>query len=192
VKETEQLFLALLLALYAERLLELVVSRRNVRRLLARGATEFGRRHFPPMAVLHALFPAAAFFEVIALERPFPGLPGFLFLGVFLLAQGLRWWSVITLGRLWNVRIVVPPHTELEVHGPYRFLRHPNYLAVVMELAAVPLIHGAWITALVASLLNGWLLAIRIPLEEQALGSAYATAFADRSRLLPRRRHDSP
>jgi len=185
-----QLYLLLLAALYGERLVELIISRRNIRRQLAAGGHEVGRRLFLPMALFHALFPVAAGCEVFALERPFPGILGFVSLGVVLLAQGLRWWSVVTLGPAWSVRVVVAPRTEPVTHGPYRYLKHPNYLAVVLEVVAVPLVHGAWITAMVATLLNALLLRIRIPQEEKALGPRYANAFAGRSRLLPGVRRD--
>jgi methyltransferase len=173
-----QLYLVLILALYGERLVELAVSRRNVRRLLARGGREFGRGHFPAMALFHALFPAAAAAEVLALDRPFPGLSGWLSLAIVLLAQALRWWTVATLGGAWSVRVVVLPDAPLVTHGPYRLLKHPNYLAVVLEVAAIPLVHGAWLTAVIATLLNLGLLAVRIPLEERAMGPRYAAAFA--------------
>lgn len=176
-----QLYLLLILALYGERLVELVVSRRNIRLLLARGGREYGRRHFPPMALFHALFPAAALAEVLVLGRSFPGIPGYISLTVVLLAQGLRWWAVAALGRAWSVRVVVVPDTAPVTHGPYRLMKHPNYLAVVLEVAAVPLVHGAWLTAIIATLLNAGLLWVRIPVEERALGAGYAAAFGRRS-----------
>lgn len=179
-----QLYGLLILALYGERLLELVVSRRNVRRLLADGGREHGSRHFPPMALFHALFPAAALVEVLVLDRTFPGVWGWLGLTVVILAQALRWWAVATLGRAWSVRVVVVPDAPPITGGPYRLLPHPNYLAVVLEVAALPLVHGAWLTAVVATALNSWLLAIRIPLEERALGPLHAAAFA-RQRSTP-------
>lgn len=173
-----QLYLLLILTLYGERLVELVVSRRNIRRLLARGAREYGRGHFPPMVVFHTLFPAAALAEVLLLDRAFPGLPGWIALAAFLLAQALRWWAVATLGGAWSVRVVVVPDDPPVTGGPYRFMKHPNYLAVVLEVAALPLVHGAWLTAGVASLLNLWLLRVRIPVEERALGPGYEAAFS--------------
>lgn len=176
-----QLYLLLILALYGERLVELVVSRRNIRGLLARGGHEYGRGHFPPMALFHALFPAAALAEVLVLERSFPGIPGYISLTVVLLAQGLRWWTVATLGPAWSVRVVVVPDAPPVTRGPYRFLKHPNYLAVVLEVAAVPLVHGAWLTAIIATLLNAGLLWVRIPLEERAMGPGYAAAFGRRT-----------
>ena len=179
-----QLYLVLILAIYGERLVELVVSHRNVRRLLAKGGREYGRGHFPPMALFHALFPAAAAAEVLAFDRPFPGLLGWISLGIVFLAQGLRWWSIATLGSAWSVRVVVVPDAPPVTNGPYRLLQHPNYLAVVLEVAAIPLVHGAWLTAIIATLINIWLLTVRIPLEERVLGPRYAAAF-DRHRSEP-------
>jgi methyltransferase len=177
VPTTILLYLVLILALYVERLVELVVSRRNIRRLRARGGREYGRGHFPAMVLFHALFPVVAVAEVLILDRAFPGPVGWIFLAVAVLSQALRWWTIITLGEAWSVRIVVAPDAVPVTHGPYRLLRHPNYLAVVLEVAAIPLIHGAWLTASVASLLNFWLLKVRIPQEESALGPRYAQAF---------------
>ncbi len=174
------LYLALILALYVERLVELGVSRRNVRHLLARGGREYGRQHFPPMVLFHTLFPAAAAAEVLVLDRPFSGLWGWISLAVVFLAQGLRWWSIATLGGAWSVRVVVAPDASPVTDGPYRLLQHPNYLAVVLEVAAIPLVHGAWLTAVIATVFNIWLLAVRIPLEERAMGPRYAAAFARR------------
>jgi methyltransferase len=138
------------------------------------------------MVVVHALFPIACAAEVLVLKRPFPGAPGLVALTVALGAQALRWWAIATLGWRWNTRVIVVPGAAPVTGGPYRFLRHPNYLAVVLEMLAVPLTHGAWLTALVFSALNAALLAVRIPAEERALGRPYAEAFEWRSRLLPR------
>lgn len=173
-----QLYLLLILALYGERLVELVVSRRNIRRLVAQGGREYGRGHFPPMVLFHTLFPAAAVAEVLVLGRAFPGVWGWISLTLVFLAQGLRWWSVASLGPAWSVRVVVVPEAPVVTRGPYRFLKHPNYLAVAIEVAALPLVHGAWLTAVVATLLNGGLLRVRIPLEERVMGPSYPAAFA--------------
>jgi len=180
------LYLGLLFLLGCERVAELVVSRRNARRAFAAGGVEMGRRAYAVMVVVHALFPLACVGEVLFLKRPFPGTAGFAALVVALGAQALRWWAVATLGWRWNTRIVVVPDAAPVTGGPYRFLRHPNYLAVVLEMAAVPLIHGAWLTALVFSALNAAFLAVRIPAEERALGRPYAEAFEGRLRLVPR------
>jgi methyltransferase len=142
------------------------------------------------MVVVHTLFPFACVGEVLILKRPFPGALGLAALAVSLGAQALRWWAITTLGWRWNTRIIVVPGSSPVTGGPYRFLRHPNYLAVILEMASIPLVHGAWLTALVFSALNAVLLAVRIPAEERALGQPYAEAFEGRSRLLPGGLHE--
>jgi methyltransferase len=175
-----------LLLLGCERLGELVLSRRNTRRIRAQGGVEVGMFHFRIMAIMHTLFLVACAVEVFALDRPFPPIIGYVALGVALLAQALRYWAIITLGERWNVRILVLPSAAPVTGGPYRYLRHPNYVAVVLEIAAVPLIHGAWLTALCFSLMNALILMVRIKQEEQALGPQYAQAFAALPRMVPR------
>jgi methyltransferase len=179
------LYLAFLAALYGERLVELVIAYRNARRAFTMGGVETGRGHYPVMVAVHAVFPLACGAEVLAFSRSFPGALGLAALALSLVAQGIRWWVVATLGWRWSTRIIVVPGVEPVTGGPYRFLRHPNYLAVMLEALAVPLIHGAWLSAIVFSAANAALLAVRIPAEERALGASYAEAFAGRRRLLP-------
>ncbi|HEX5760537.1 MAG TPA: isoprenylcysteine carboxylmethyltransferase family protein [Thermoanaerobaculia bacterium] len=154
------------------RLVELTVAERNRRRLMARGAVEAGAGHYPWMVALHAAWLAAAPAEVWLLDRPFLPVLAYPMLALFLLATALRWWVIAALGERWTTRILVLPEAPLVTGGPYRFLRHPNYLAVVLELAALPLVHTAWLTALLASAANAALLAVRIPVEERALAGA--------------------
>jgi len=179
------LYLGFLVLLYVERGVELLVSHRNARRALAAGGVEVGRDHYRVMVTVHALFPVACAVEVLTLHRRFPGVAGFAALAVAVGAQALRWWVVATLGRHWSTRIIAVPGTQPVTAGPYRFLRHPNYLAVVLEALAVPLTHGAWISALVFVSANAALLSVRVPSEERALGEAYARAFAGLPRFLP-------
>lgn len=176
------------LLLVIERIVELIRSERNARRALAAGGVEAGRGHYPLMVLFHAAFLAACAAEPSALPRPWPLAASLVALLLALLAQGLRWWAVTTLGPHWTTRIVVAPSVAPITGGPYRFLRHPNYLAVVVELLAVPLIGGALVTAALATVGNALLLAVRIPAEERALGGGWARTFADRRRLLPRGR----
>jgi methyltransferase len=178
-------YLALLLL---ERSVELVVSSRNARRAVAAGAVETGRGHYPVMVIFHASFLVAAAVEPIVLPRAWPLAAAIPALLLALAAQALRWWAVATLGARWSTRIVVPPGSTPVTGGPYRFLRHPNYVAVALELAAVPLIGGALLTCAVASLGNALLLTARIPAEERALGPTWRRAFERRPRFLPRRR----
>ncbi|HSM93329.1 MAG TPA: isoprenylcysteine carboxylmethyltransferase family protein [Anaeromyxobacteraceae bacterium] len=173
------LLLGYLALLLAERAAELLISARNVRRALARGGVEAGRRHYPAIVALHAAFLAACAAEPFLLPRPWPRAASVAALAAALAAQGLRWWAVSTLGPRWTTRILVLPGAAPVTGGPYRLLRHPNYLAVAVELAAVPLIAGAVITAVAASLADALLLlGVRIPAEERALGAGWARAFA--------------
>ena len=158
-------------AVAAERVAELVVSQRNLSWSRARGGREFGARHYPAMVVLHTGLLAGCLVEVGALRRRFVGRLGWPMLGVVLAAQGLRWWCIGTLGRQWNTRVVVVPGAGRVTGGPYRVVPHPNYVAVVAEGVALPLVNSAWITALVFSALNGVLLRERIRVENRALAS---------------------
>jgi methyltransferase len=180
-----QLYLCLLVIVAAERLVELGLSTRNARRQIARGAIESGRGHYPPMVVFHGLFLVSCAAELLWF-RPPVALPLALgMLALALTAQGLRYWAVSTLGDRWNTRILVRPGDPPVTGGPYRFIRHPNYLAVVLEFFSLPLVHGCWRTAVVFSIGNAVLLAVRIPREERALGDAYRDAFVDRPRFVP-------
>jgi methyltransferase len=163
-------YLGLVALVGCQRLAELRLSRGNAGKAFARGGIEYGRGHFPAMAVLHAAFLSCCLLEVVLLRRPFPGTPGWIALGAFLLAQGLRYWAIASLGDRWNVRVIVVPGEAPVVRGPYRFLHHPNYLAVAVEMIALPLVHGAFLTAIVFSILNAAVLRVRIRTEELALG----------------------
>lgn len=174
-----------LVLLAAERLLELVVSTRNARRALAAGGVESGRGHYRIMVLFHAGFLGACALEPVLLPRAWPLPVSLAALAAALLAQALRWWAIAALGGRWTTRIVVLPAATPVTGGPYRFLAHPNYLAVVVELLAVPLVGGAVLTAIAATLGNAAILAVRIPAEERALGEGWARAFEGRGRLLP-------
>ena len=164
-------YLALLVVVALQRMGELVVARRNGAFALAHGAVEAGRGHYKAMVALHVFLLVGSALEVVLLHRPFDPAVAAPLCGVLLLAQAVRVWSMKTLGRSWTTRVYVIPGSRRVTTGPYRFLRHPNYLAVVAEGVALPLIHGAWMTALVFSLLNAWLLGVRIRCEEHALAS---------------------
>ena len=152
-----------------QRLFELRLAARNRARALAKGAQEFGANHYPLFIVLHTGWMLGWLLEAYA-RGPDLGERWYSWLGLFMAAQGLRYWAIASLGRFWNTRILIVPGESRVRRGPYRWLAHPNYLAVAVELAAVPLIFGAWITALGVSILNGvLLLAVRIPTEKAAL-----------------------
>lgn len=184
-------YLVLLALLALERGAELLVSARNARRLRARGAIEAGRGHYPPMVAMHALFLIACAVEAAAAPSPPPLAVAVPALAVLALAHALRWWAIATLGERWTTTVVALPAEAPVTAGPYRLVRHPNYLAVVLEIAAVPLAYGAWRTAAAFTLANAVVLWFRIRAEEGALGAAWAGAFRGRPRFLPWRRRDA-
>ena len=169
------LYGALVLATGFDRLAELVVSARNARWSFARGGRESGRGHFPAMVALHTGLLVACVVEAALADRPFLPWLGWPALVVVLASQALRWWCISVLGPRWNTRVIVVPGLPLVRRGPYRLLSHPNYVAVVAEGVALPLVHTAWVTALVFTLLNAVLLGrFRIPAEERALAAGAA------------------
>jgi len=159
----------LVLAVGVERLLELVVARRNLRWAQERGGVEYGAGHFPLMVALHVGLLAGCLVEVWLLDPPWLPWLGWPMLALVVLSQALRWWCIHTLGPRWNTRVVVVPGLPLVTGGPYRYLRHPNYVAVVMEGIALPLVHTAVITAVVFTALDAVLLRHRIGVEDRAL-----------------------
>jgi len=147
-----------------QRAAELVYADRNSRRLLAAGAIEHGRRHYPLLVLLHAAWLAAMFFLVP------PGAPVIWpLIAAYLLLQAARLWAVASLGRFWTTRVITLPGAPLVRRGPYRWLKHPNYLVVAAEIAVLPLAFGAWALALGFSLANAGVLAARIRIEDEAL-----------------------
>lgn len=164
---TAKRFTALIVLVAAERVLELVVSKRNLKWSTAHGGKEFGAGHYPLMVALHSALLIGAVAE--ARRRRPPPILGPVMVAVVLAAQALRWWCITTLGRQWNTRVVVVPGATRVVDGPYRLLPHPNYVAVITEGAALPLAGGAWITALVFTVANAALLRTRIRIENEAL-----------------------
>jgi methyltransferase len=158
-------------AVAAERLAELVLTKSNRAWSLSHGGTEFGTGHYPVMVALHVALLVGCVVEPVALHRPFVAVLGWPMLAITLAAQGLRWWCIATLKRQWNARVIVIPGAARITAGPYRFLPHPNYLAVVAEGLALPLVRSAWITASVFTILNALLLRTRINVENAALAS---------------------
>ena len=166
------MYYLLILAVGIERLVEQLVAKRNARWAFAHGGNEFGHNQYPVMVTLHAALLLGCVLEVWALHRPFIAWLGWPMLAVVALSQALRWWCVVTLGRRWNTLVIVLPQAPLVRRGPYRWLHHPNYVAVVAEGLALPLVHTAWLTAIGFTLANAVLLRIRIRVENAALGYA--------------------
>ncbi|HYL04965.1 MAG TPA: isoprenylcysteine carboxylmethyltransferase family protein, partial [Thermoanaerobaculia bacterium] len=155
------LYTLLIAGVAAQRLAELRLARRHRLALLARGGVEVAPRHYRAMVVLHAAFLVACLLEVWWLRRPFRPALAAAMAALLAAAQVLRYWAIATLGERWTTRIICLPGAPLVAGGPYRFLRHPNYLAVVAEMAALPLLHGAWLTAACFSAANALVLRVR-------------------------------
>jgi methyltransferase len=152
-----------------ERLVELVVSTRHARWSLERGGHERGAGHYPVMVVLHVGLLVGALVEAWVRRPTVSLLLAWSMLVLVVASQALRWWCIRTLGQQWSTRVIVVPGLSAVHRGPYRLLPHPNYVAVVVEGFALPLVHAAWITALVFTVANAALLSVRIRVEDAAL-----------------------
>ena len=158
--------IAILAFVTAQRLVELPIARANTARLLAAGAHEVAPGHYPLIVAVHALWLAALWWLA-------PGQPiNLILLGLYALVQVARIWVLRSLGSRWTTRIIVVPGEQLVARGPYRFVSHPNYIVVVAEIALLPMVFGLWRVALLFTILNAIVLAIRIAAENRALGRA--------------------
>lgn len=164
-------FTVVIVLVALERLAELVVSTRNAAWSLERGGRETGQGHYPFMVVLHSALLVGALVEVWVLRPSVPAALAWSMFALLLASQALRWWCIGTLGRRWNTRVIVVPGLAPVRNGPYRLFSHPNYVAVVVEGLALPLLHSAWITALVFTVANAALLTVRIRAEDEALAT---------------------
>ena len=162
------MFLVLMVCLLGQRLLELLLAERNRRWAVKQGGRETGQWHYPIVVTLHVCFYVSLVLEYGFVSKGWNILWP-LWLSALLLAQALRIWAITSLGRSWNTRIVIIPGHESVLKGPYRYVRHPNYLAVALEFLVIPLLCGAYLTALVFSLANAFVLKLRIREEERAL-----------------------
>jgi len=186
---TVRAYLAVVAAVALLRFAELFISARHRRALVKAGATAIEEPNFKWMAALHAAILGGAALEVVALHRPFiPALaaPALLLL---VAATWTRWWVIQTLGRHWNVGVVDSTRQGVVDEGPYRWVRHPNYVAVFVELLALPLVHTAWITAIVGSFAHLFVLRTRIAAEDRVLLASpeYAARMGAKPRFLPTR-----
>jgi methyltransferase len=168
---SQQWFTILVVLVALERLAELIVATRNARWSFARGGYEVGREHYPVMVLLHTGLLVGVLWETQALERPFIPLLGWPMLVLAIGAQVLRWTCIITLRHQWNTRVIVVPGLTLVQRGPYRWMRHPNYVAVVIEGIALPLVHSNWIVAVAFTFANYFILRRRLAVENEALSS---------------------
>lgn len=171
-----------------QRLAELGIARKNEKWMKANGGFEVGGEHYKFIVLVHILFFMSLIFEVLYLNKEVSSL-WTVFLLFFTLAQGLRVWSLLSLGKFWNSKIIIMPNVNIISTGPYKFIRHPNYLVVVIELLVIPLIFNAYFTAIIFTILNMVVLSIRIPIEENALirETNYKAVFHQRARFAPTR-----
>ena len=154
-----------------ERVVELIVSKRNLRWSKTQGGVEYGHSHYPFMVVLHVFLLAGALIEVWVWQRPLIPLLSWVMLALVIASQVLRWWCISTLGQRWNTLVVIVPGMPRVTGGPYRWLSHPNYVAVVIEGIALPMVGFAWVTAIIFTVLNAALLTVRLRVENQALAT---------------------
>jgi methyltransferase len=180
------LFIVILSVVIVQRLLELTIASRNEKWMKEKGAIEFGKGHYPWMVLMHIAFFVSLIAEVLIFKRGLSPLWP-LFLLVFLLAQAGRIWALASLGKYWNTKIIVLPGAEVVQKGPYRFIRHPNYLIVALELLTLPLIFQAYYTAILFMSLNFMMMSVRIPAEEAALKklTEYEREKGRQSRFIP-------
>jgi methyltransferase len=180
-------FLALLLAVGFLRIFELSVSRRHQQQMVADGATKVQEPHFRWIVFVHTAILIGAALEVVLLRRPFIPILAAVMLLLFLAGNAVRLWVVRTMGKHWNVQVMNSTSLGVVTDGPFRFVRHPNYAAVFVELVSLPLIHTAWITAVLGCVGCIATISQRIALEESVLSAnpAYRTAMAGKPRFLP-------
>ena len=153
-----------------QRFVELQIAKRNEKAMLAKGAYEVGTSHYKYMILLHTGFFISFLVEVAFFKSIFT--PHYALLAIFIVLQMLRVWCLASLGTFWNTKIIILPGANVVVKGPYAFIRHPNYLIVCLEIAVLPLMFQAYVTAICFSILNLIMLSVRIPIEEKALKEA--------------------
>jgi methyltransferase len=188
VDVTRIAYLSLLAVVGVGRFVELRISRTNQKAMIERGAARVSEPHFQWMVLVHTAVLVGAGLEVVFLRRPFIPALGILMAILFFLCNALRWWVIRTLRSHWNVQIMNSAPLGVVSSGPYRWIRHPNYVAVFVELIALPLIYTAWISALIAAIGNGWVLHSRLAVEDRMLLSdaGYRATMGSKPRFLPK------
>ena len=162
------LFYILIGFVILQRLVELVIAKRNEKISLAKGGVEYDKKGYYGIVMLHIFFFISLFAEKFYFERTLNKF-WIIFLILFIAAQGLRYWAIISLGNMWNTRIIIVPGSKLVKYGPYKYFRHPNYMAVITELSVIPFMFSCFFTAVIFSSVNLLLLKRRIEIEENAL-----------------------
>ncbi|MBD7964654.1 isoprenylcysteine carboxyl methyltransferase family protein [Fictibacillus norfolkensis] len=172
--------------LIIQRLAEVRIAKSNEKKLLSKGAVEAGSDHYKWMVSMHVAFFVVFFLEVYVFNAQPPSwwiVP----FTLFLMAQVIRVWAISSLGEFWNTKIILLPGANVVARGPYRFMRHPNYTVVSLELLVMPLIFGAYFTAILFTILNIFMLRVRIPAEEKALMELtdYEKSHGQKQRFFP-------
>jgi methyltransferase len=169
-----------------QRLTELVVARKNEAWMKSKGAVEFGQGHYPAMVIIHSAFFIVFIVEVMYFDKNLSAYWPIL-LALFLLTQAMRVWALTSLGKFWNTKIIILPGAEVVKKGPYKIIKHPNYLIVAVELIVIPLMFNAYFSMAIFTLLNIIILSIRIPAEEKALRdlTKYESEFNNKRRFVP-------
>jgi len=180
-------FLVLLFVVALLRIYELQISRRHQREMVSRGASKVVDPVFAPMVLVHAGVLLGAALEVVFLHRPFYPILAAICFALFLAANVVRWWVIRTLGEHWNVQVMNSTGMGVVTSGPFRYVRHPNYAAVFLEMLVLPLIHSAWLTASIGSTAHVLILSRRINTEERVLFSDahYRESMYGKPRFLP-------
>ncbi|MCK0472362.1 isoprenylcysteine carboxyl methyltransferase family protein [Halalkalibacter sp. APA_J-10(15)] len=171
----------------AQRVIEVIIAKNNERWMKGQGGYEVGGEHYVYIVIVHVMFFVSLLLEVTVRSPQF-FVWSIIPFSFFMIAQVCRGWALSSLGRFWNTRIIVLPGAKVKVKGPYQFIRHPNYVIVITELLMLPLMFQAYVTAVVFTILNGWVLSIRIKEEEKALREAtdYDVQFTHKKRFVPK------
>lgn len=174
--------------LILQRVSELIIAKRNERWMISIGAMIHGKNHYPFIVALHILFLLSLWSEVTMFNHELSSI-WIILLPLIVFSQVIRYWAIFSLGKYWNTKIIIVPNQIIESKGPYKFIRHPNYVAVALEIGLFPLLFHAYTTAIVFSFLNMLMMMIRIPIEEKALKNQtnYQKSFGIKSRFIPKR-----
>ncbi|KAF1679885.1 isoprenylcysteine carboxyl methyltransferase family protein [Bacillus sp. SKDU12] len=162
------MFWLLIAILIAQRAAEMAVARQNEQKVKQQGAMEFGESHYPYMIIMHILFFLSLMAEVLLMNKQ-PSSWWIAIAVAITTVQAVRYWALCSLGSYWNTKILVVPGAELVKKGPYKWMKHPNYTVVILEIVLIPLLYQAYVTMCLFSILNAAMLTVRIRTEDKAL-----------------------
>ncbi|WP_077618538.1 isoprenylcysteine carboxyl methyltransferase family protein [Bacillus sinesaloumensis] len=180
------IFWIIIMVVIAQRLLELRIAKRNEKWILSQGGYEVGHSHYKYIVLIHTLFFISLMTEVVLFRKEVSDIYP-LFLILFALTQVGRVWALRSLGSFWNTKIMILPKHQVQIKGPYKYVKHPNYVIVALEFILIPLLFQAYSTAIIFSVLNAIIMSVRIPIEERALGvhDEYQKLGRIQNRLIP-------